>query len=284
MTMTGPQLTPTHSVTEDATMTDMTQKTRRVPTPEEIASAYESLGGCDECLGPADAFEDRLNSSSIPDPSGHPDLLRLTVVDFAGCSRCRTRWSVQVGVSYRRRDEMPPHWFEPVPLDTWRDVKGDGLPPFVRAIRDARHLVAQVDAPEPIKVALTPEDMETAPELDTNVTFYGPAGAVEVTLRRRRGRRLSSGTPARHRTPRDPSPTSAAKRPRLAAARARPAPALAPGVWDPLPPPPKIFCGGEGRFSARPRAFWRGSCGRSQRSRRQGPQAGTPSSHGPPSA
>jgi hypothetical protein len=84
-------------------MTDMTQKTRRVPTPEEIASAYESLGGCDECLGPADAFEDRLNSSSIPDPSGHPDLLRLTVVDFAGCSRCRTRWSVQVGVSYRRR-------------------------------------------------------------------------------------------------------------------------------------------------------------------------------------
>ena len=164
-------------------MTDMTEETRQVPTPEDIVSAYERLGGCDECLGPADAFEYRLNSSSIPDPSGHPDLFRVTVVDFAGCSRCRTRWSVQGGVSYLRRDQMPPHWFEPVPLDTWRDVMGDGLPPFVRAILDARHLVAQVDAPEPITVTLTPEDMERALELYTkNVTFYGPAGPVEVTL------------------------------------------------------------------------------------------------------
>jgi hypothetical protein len=47
----------------------------------------------------------------------------------------------------------------------------------VRAILDARHLVAQVDAPEPIEVTLTPEDMEKALELYTkNVTFYGPAG------------------------------------------------------------------------------------------------------------
>jgi hypothetical protein len=164
-------------------MTDMTEKTRRVLTDEDIANAYESLGGCDECLGPADALEDRLTSSSIPDPNGHSDLLRVTMVDFAGCSRCRTRWIAQVGVSYLRRDQMPPHWFAPVPLDTWRTVEGDGLPPFVRAILDARHLVAQVDAPEPIKVTLTPEDMEKALERYTkNVTFYGPAGPVEVTL------------------------------------------------------------------------------------------------------
>jgi hypothetical protein len=71
----------------------------------------------------------------------------------------------------------------PVPLDTWRDIKGDGLPPFVRAILDARHPVAEVDAPEPIEVTLTPEDMETILERYTkNVTFYGPAGPVEVTL------------------------------------------------------------------------------------------------------
>ena len=64
-----------------------------------------------------------------------------------------------------------------MPLDTWRDVKGKGLPPFVRAILDARHLVAQVDGPKPISVTLTPEEMEKAVErCSRNVTFYGPAG------------------------------------------------------------------------------------------------------------
>ena len=34
----------------------------------------------------------------------------------------------------------------------------------------------------PSRSRLTPEDMETALELDKDVTFYGPAGSVEVTL------------------------------------------------------------------------------------------------------
>ena len=58
-------------------------------------------------------------------------------------------------------------------------------------------------------------------------------------------------------------------------ARARPR-ARSPGLWDPPPPPPKIFAVGRSIFGAPTRTSWRGCCGQSPRSRRQGPQAGTP--------
>jgi hypothetical protein len=130
------------------------------PSREAIAKAYQE-GGCDVCGGPPDAFADRVvggcditaldRRDTRNPPSSPPSWLMKftveghvgpdhecrcrdagwTVASLAGCSRCRTVWAYQVRHHLEPRADMPAQWFEPSPLDDWRNVSGNGVPRFL---------------------------------------------------------------------------------------------------------------------------------------------------------